>query len=482
MKILFVASEAAPFIKTGGLGDVAFALPKALAASGHEVKVMIPLYGKIKHGEAFVNELTFTANFRTPLGWRNQYTGLFKYTKKDDKNSPEYWFIDNEYYFSRSDGYAIYGDYDDGEKFAFFSKAVLESLQYIDFIPDVIHCNDWQTALIPLFLRRFYPHYGAVRTVFTIHNIEYQGKMPTDFAFDVLGLNSEDIDSLNYSGCVNLMKAGIEKSDAVTTVSRTYSEEILTEYFSHGLHHVLNNCRYKLHGIVNGIDTDVFNPAKDKNLFMNYSVRSFEKKERNKVFLQQKLGLRPDPNIPLVVMVSRLVSHKGLDLVECVLDELLESGIQLAVLGTGDARYENMFKSAACRSKDNMAAYIAFDGALASQMYAGADAFLMPSLSEPCGLSQLVAMRYGTVPIVRETGGLKDTVPAYNPETGKGRGFTFVDYNAHELLRAVRRFADTYYNDRYAFTALAKRNMRCDFSWAESVKKYEKLYLDILGK
>ncbi len=479
MRILFAASEASPFIKTGGLGDVGYALPRALAAEGHEVKVVIPLYGRIKHGEAMAEKLKYVKNFATPLGWRNQYTGIFTY--KEKKNSPEYWFIDNEYYFSRSNGYAIYGDYDDGEKFAFFSKAVLEAIGQMDFIPDVIHCNDWQTALIPLFLRRFYGHYGNVKTVFTIHNIEYQGKMPPDFAYDILGLGMEDANTLSYSGCVNLMKGAVLTADAVTTVSQSYANEILDPFYSHGLHYVLGNCRYKLSGIVNGIDMDAFDPMKDKHLFMGFSDKTFEKKQKNKMFLQEKLGLRPDPNVPLVVMVSRLVSHKGLDIIECVLDEIMGCGVQLAVLGTGDARFENLFRGAAYRYQGRMAAWIAFDGELASQMYAGADMFLMPSLSEPCGLSQLVAMRYGCVPIVRETGGLRDTVPAYNPMTEEGRGFTFVDYNAHELLGAVRRCTELYYNDREKFNALVQRNMKCDFSWAASVRKYEELYERIMG-
>lgn len=479
MKILFTASESLPFIKTGGLGDVAYALPKALADAGHEVKVIIPFYGRVKHGEALSRNINFVGETKTPLGWRNQYTGVFRYGSGG--SNPEYWFIDNEYYFSRSDGYAIYGDYDDGEKFAFFSRAVLQALPLMGFDPDIIHCNDWQTALVPLFLHRFYPQYRNAKTVFTVHNIEYQGKMPPDFAFDVLGLNREDTDILNYAGCVNLMKAGIVMADAVTTVSQSYADEILGEFHSHGLHYILHDCRGKLSGIVNGIDTVQYDPARDRNLFMNYDASSFEKKKRNKLFLQEKLGLRPDPDAPLAVMVSRFAAHKGFDLVEAALDDIMAQGIQLAVLGTGDRRYEEMFREAAGRYHGRLSAWIAFDTALASQMYAGADIFLMPSLSEPCGLAQMVAMRYGCVPVVRETGGLRDTVPAYNPVTGEGRGFTFVDYSPAELVSAVRRCADFCRNDRAGFTALAKRDMACDFSWHVPVKKYEELYTTLVG-
>ncbi len=475
MKILFAASEAAPYIKTGGLGDVAYALPRALAEAGHEVKIVLPLYGVIKENPALFDRLTFVTDIRTPLAWRSQYTGIFR---EGEGHNPEYIFIDNEYYFLRSKGYAIYGDYDDGEKFAFFSRAVLETMQEIGFIPDVLHCNDWQTAAIPLFLRRFYPQLMGVRTVFTIHNIEYQGKMPEGFAFDVLGLGESDADTLRYDGCVNLLKGAIVAADAVTTVSETYSGELLTEYYAHGLHHILRDQRHKLSGIVNGIDMELFDPSADPALYTTYdsSAKGFPCKARNKLFLQEKLGLRPDADAPLVAMVSRLVGHKGLDLVERVLDDMMDSSIQLVILGTGEERFEQMALNAADRYPGRVSANILFDGKLASQIYAGADLFLMPSKSEPCGLSQMVAMRYGALPIVRETGGLKDTVPAYNPESGKGRGFTFVDYNAHEMLYALRRAVDLYETDRPAFVKLQKQNMKTNFGWSASVKKYERLY------
>ncbi|MBQ0102210.1 MAG: glycogen synthase [Firmicutes bacterium] len=471
MKILFAASEAAPFVKTGGLGDVALALPKALSAAGHEVKIFIPLYGRIKNDPRYKDKLGCIAETNTRLGWRNQYTGIWKY--KGGKG-PEYYFIDNEYYFAR-DGKSIYGDYDDGERFAFFSRAVIEAMGVTGFVPDVIHCNDWQTAALPVFLRRFYPQYGGVKVLFTIHNIEYQGKMPCDFAGDVMGLDGGDTGTVEYDGCVNLMKGAIVTSDAVSTVSETYAEQILDPFYSHGLHSILAENRYKLSGIVNGIDTDVFNPATDRHLYMNY-VSSLEKKRRNKVFLQEKMGLKPDENVPLIAMVSRLVSHKGLDIVESILDGIASSGAQLALLGSGDSRFEQSFSDAARRHPGKIAVCINFDPELASQMYAGADMFLMPSLSEHCGLSQLIAMRYGCVPIVRETGGLKDTVPAYDPSDHSGSGFTFVDYNGGELFYAVKRCLDLYFGDRKAFEELQKHNIKLDFSWKKSVEKYVSLY------
>ena len=474
MKIVFAASEAAPYIKTGGLGDVGQALPKALAAEGHTVKVVLPLYKGIRAKAELFENLTFVKAVNTPLAWRNQYTGIFR---TGEETNPEYIFIDNEYYFARSNGY-IYGDYDDGERFAYFSRAIIEALKALDITPDVIHCNDWQTALLPVFLREFYPQYNKVRTVFTIHNIEYQGKMPLDFASDVLGVDCDTAAALTYDGCINLMKGAIVFADAVTTVSETYSTEILGEYYSHGLHYVLRDVRDKLTGIVNGIDTEVFDPGTDKMLYTTYgaTVEAFKDKAKNKLFLQEKLGLIPDSDAPIVAMVTRLVSHKGMDLVACVVNEIMALGVQLVVLGTGDQAYEEILKRTAERYPGKMAALIMFDPVLANCIYAGADIFLMPSKSEPCGLSQMVAMRYGTVPVVRETGGLKDTVQAYDPTDKSGRGFTFVDYNAHEMLRAVERCVMLYRDDKKSFEQLARRDMKTDFSWKVSVKKYLKVY------
>jgi starch synthase len=317
-----------------------------------------------------------------------------------------------------------------------------------------------------------------VRTVFTIHNIEYQGKMPLDYASDVLGVDSSTANALTYDGCINLMKGAIVFSDAVTTVSETYSTEILGEYYSHGLHYVLRDNRDKLTGIVNGIDPEVFDPSTDKCLYAPYgaTVAEFKDKAKNKLFLQETLGLLPDPNLPIIAMVTRLVSHKGMDLVACVINEIMALGVQLVILGTGDSAYENILKHTAERYPGKMAALITFDPVLANRIYAGADIFLMPSKSEPCGLSQMVAMRYGTIPVVRETGGLKDTVSAYDPTDKSGRGFTFVDYNAHEMLRAIERCTQLYRDDKKSFEQLARRDMKTDFSWKVSVKKYLKVY------
>lgn len=474
MKILFTASEAAPYIKTGGLGDVGQALPKALASLGHEVKIVIPLYGKIKENEKVMNELAFHGSVNTQLSWRNQYTGIFR---EGEGKNPEYIFIDNEYYFCRG-GASAYGHGDDGERFAYFSRAVIEAMITIGFAPDVIHCNDWQTALTPVFLRKFYPQFNKVRTVFTIHNIEYQGKMPLGFASDVAGVDPETAAALTYGDCINLMKGAIVFSDAVTTVSETYAGEILTEYYSHGLSPILWENKDKLFGIVNGIDMGVFDPMTDKSLYANYgaTVEAVKDKAKNKLFLQETLGLRPEKDTPIIAMITRLVSHKGMDLVACVINEIMALGVQVVILGTGEYAYENIMKMTAEKYPGRMAAEIRFDPKLANAIYAGADIFLMPSQSEPCGLSQMVAMRYGTIPIVRETGGLRDTVPAYDPTDGSGRGFTFVDYNAHEMLRAVERCVDFYHGDKKGFDRLVRKDMKTDFSWGASVKKYLKVY------
>ena len=474
MKILLTASEAAPYIKTGGLGDVGQALPSALAALGHEVKVIIPMYGKIKDNEKVMSSLSYHGSTYTQLSWRKQYTGIMR---EGEGHNPEYIFIDNEYYFRRGDG-PIYGHGDDGERFAFFSRAVIEAMINIGFTPDVIHCNDWQTALTPVFLREFYPQFNKVRTVFTIHNIEYQGKMPMSYGTDVAGLSPSSVADVTYDGCVNLMKGAIVRSDAITTVSETYASEILTEYYSHGLSAILRENSHKLFGIVNGIDMGVFDPSTDKSLYANYgpTVETVKDKAKNKLFLQETLGLRPEKDKPIIAMITRLVSHKGMDLVACVINEIMALGVQVVILGTGEYAYENIMRMTAEKYPGRMAAEIRFDPKLANAVYAGADIFLMPSQSEPCGLSQMVAMRYGTVPIVRETGGLHDTVPAYNPTDASGRGFTFVDYNAHEMLRAVERCVDFYRSDKKGFDRLVRKNMKTDFSWNVSVKKYLKVY------
>ena len=472
MKILLASSEAAPYIKTGGLGDVAAALPKALAeAPDAEVAVFLPYYKAIKENPAF--ELEYITNFTVPLAWRSVYCGLFRAVSKRKKL--QYYFIDNEYYFYR-DG--CYGHYDDGERFAFFSKAILESLQHLDWYPDVIHANDWQTALVPVFLRAFYidaEQYQPIRTLFTIHNMEYQGRFPGDFMGGVLGLPEDWRGTMDFDGCTNLMKAAILTSDRVSTVSRTYATEIQDPYFAHGLHDILRQNSHKLSGVVNGIDTEVFDPAADPLIYTNFTAGSLEKKAENKKFLQERLGLAVRPETPMVIMITRLVGHKGVDLIQAVMEDLMQDDLQMVVIGTGEWQYEEMFRAYAGRFPAKMSANIVFDNTLAHQAYAGADLVLMPSRQEPCGLTQLIAMRYGTVPIVRETGGLFDTVPAYNIETGEGNGFTFKSYNAHDMLDAVRR-AGELFHDKEHWDALQRSIMAYDSSWTRSVQEYWDLY------
>ena len=472
MKILLAASEAAPYLKTGGLGDVAAALPKALSDTPDaDVRVFVPYYKAIKDNPDF--HIEYVTHFFVPLSWRSVYAGVFKATTEHDNLT--YYFIDNEYYFYR-DG--AYGYYDDGERFAFFSKAILEALQYLDWYPDVIHANDWQTALVPVFLRAFYmglPAYQPIRTLFTIHNMEYQGKAPNSFVDECLGLPEDWKSTMEYDGCTNVMKAAILVSDRVSTVSRTYAYEIQNPYYAHGLHEVLQAHSYKLSGVVNGIDTKVYDPATDPLLYVNYTADEPEKKLENKRFLQQKLGLASRDDVPMVIMITRLVGHKGLDLIQAVMDDLMWDDIQLVVIGTGDRQYEDMFHYYAARFSHKMSANIVFDNTLAHQTYAGGDIVLMPSKQEPCGLTQLIAMRYGTIPVVRETGGLYDTVPALNPETMEGRGFTFKTYNAHDMLDAIRRAAGLYH-DTQRWDTLRRNDMAYDSSWKHSVEEYWQIY------
>ena len=476
MKILLAASEAAPYLKTGGLGDVAAALPKALSDTPDaDVRVFVPYYKAIKDNPDF--HIEYVTHFFVPLSWRSVYAGVFKATTEHDNLT--YYFIDNEYYFYR-DG--AYGYYDDGERFAFFSKAILEALQYLDWYPDVIHANDWQTALVPVFLRAFYmglPAYQPIRTLFTIHNMEYQGKAPNSFVDECLGLPEDWKSTMEYDGCTNVMKAAILVSDRVSTVSRTYAYEIQNPYYAHGLHEVLQAHSYKLSGVVNGIDTKVYDPATDPLLYVNYTADEPEKKLENKRFLQQKLGLACRDDVPMVIMITRLVGHKGLDLIQAVMDDLMWDDIQLVVIGTGDRQYEDMFRYYAARFSHKMSANIVFDNTLAHQTYAGGDIVLMPSKQEPCGLTQLIAMRYGTIPVVRETGGLYDTVPALNPETMEGRGFTFKTYNAHDMLDAIRRAASLFH-DQERWDILRRNDMAYDSSWKHSVQEYWQIYYSMV--
>lgn len=471
MKILFAASEAAPFMKSGGLGDVLEALPTELAKDASlEIAVVLPLYKKIKQNETL--GLKFKTSFALPSPLSESYVGVF--VKKIKRVT--YYFIDNEFYFGR-DG-APYGHGDDGARFAFFSKAILESFQHLDYYPDVIHLNDWQTATVPVYLKAFYetiPAYSRIRTVFTIHNIEYQGAMPESFARDAMGLSGWLDDVMHHNFGVNFMKSAVVLADRVTTVSRTYAHEIKYPYFSHGLDGVLREHEYKLSGIVNGINTTLFNPKTDKALPANFSSTDLSGKAICKAELQKELGLPVREDVPLIAMITRLVSHKGLELVECVLNDILSRDVQLVVLGTGDERFERLFHFAQYCHPDKMSAQIRFDGALASRIYAGSDLFLMPSKSEPCGLSQLIAMRYGTIPIVRETGGLYDTVPALNTETLEGKGFTFKVFNAHDMLGAIDR-ACAFFRDGKKLARHRRALVRYNSSWKASAEEYLAIY------
>ena len=485
MKILFAASEAAPFAKSGGLADVAGALPSALSKiKDNEVCVILPYYKSIKFNPQI--NAQYVGNLYVPLAWRSVYAGVFKAVVKNTgrgKNKRAdlvYYFIDNEYYFNR-DG--LYGYADDGERFAFFSKAVLECLQLIGFVPNIIHLNDWQTGFLPLFLKAHYSQldmYKNIRTVFTIHNIEYQGKADPNFLSEVLGVDESWRNVCTFDGLINAMKTAIVLSDKITTVSQTYSHEIKYAYFANGLEDILRENEYKLCGVVNGIDTELYNAEKDPKIKFNYKPTDLEGKAKDKEYLQKKLGLAVNPDIPIVAMVSRLVKHKGLELVDYISQEFTNVNMQFVVLGTGDKKYEDMFHFLAYCHPEKVSANITFSADLASEIYAGADFLLMPSKSEPCGLSQLIAMRYGTIPIVRETGGLVDTVPPINTETLDGRGFTFKVFNAHDMLGAIER-ATAFYGDKTKLSAFRTRIMKYDSSWKIPADTYMGIYNELVN-
>ncbi len=475
-KVLIAASEAAPFIKSGGLGDVIGSLPPEIAKKQCEVSVVIPMYEGIPLD--IRSKMTYITNIFVPVAWRSQYCGIFKY----EDRGVTWYFIDNEYYFKR--GNALYGCYDDAERFAFFSSAVLEILPHINYKPDIIHCHDWQTALIPIYYKLKYYNrdkYENIKLIFTIHNIEYQGVFGKEIVENVLGLSMSEFDNgfLEYGGAVNLMKAAIICSDKVTTVSPTYAEEIKTEYFGHGLDSILRFEAGKLSGIVNGIDQKLYNPKTDKRLFFNFSKDDLSGKKKNKKELQQLVNLPSDRDIPLIGMVTRLVSHKGLDLISAVIDQMLSDDIELVIVGTGDWKYEQFLRDKQWQYPHKLSVNIAFNADLAQKVYAGADMFLMPSRSEPCGLAQMIALRYGTIPIVRETGGLKDTIVPYNKFTGEGNGFSFTDYNANDMLYVIRE-ACKLYKDANTWEKLVKNGMNSDFSWKKSADKYVKLYESLL--
>ena len=472
--VLFAAFESVPFMKTGGLGDVAGSLPQAIKAEGCDIRVMIPKFMTIP--EAYKNQMTHVVDFRVDLGWRNLFCGIESLTY----NGVIYYFVDNEYYFMRD---KAYGYFDDGERIAFFAKAVVESLQYLpDFKCDVLHCNDWHTALSPVFLREFYqglPLYENVKTVFTVHNLKFQGQMSDYVLGDVLGLAGipAAADQLRSDrDSVNFMKGGLCYSDVLTTVSPTYAQEIKTPFYGEHLDDIFRRRENVLHGILNGIDTTAYDPENDKLIEENFGLEDMSGKAVCKAAIQRELGLEQDPTIPLVAMVGRLTEQKGMELVQRVIGEILEHRIQLVVLGTGDKQYEDMLRYYAWKYEGRMSACICFSEPLSHRLYAGADMFLMPSLFEPCGLSQMIAMRYGTLPIVRETGGLKDSVIPYNQYTGEGTGFSFANYNAHEMMFTIFNAADIYTSQPEVWQQLMENAMHQDFSWARAAGEYCQIY------
>lgn len=475
MQIVFASAECAPFVKTGGLGDVAGSLPAALVRAGAEVIVMVPKYATIK--DEYKAQMEHFADFYVSLGWRNEYCGL----EKLERDGVTYMFVDNERYFARD---YPYGFFDDGERFAFFSKAITESLQHLPegFECDILHCNDWQTALAPVFLREFYqglPLYDRVKTVFSIHNVAFQGQFSDTVMEDILGVAHipAAATQLRCDACsINYMLGALHYADAITTVSPTYANEIQTPEFGEGLDGVLRERSYALQGILNGIDVAGFDPATDKRIAANYTVDDRSGKAVCKAKLQEELGLEVRDDRPLMVMVTRLTRQKGMDLVMYALDRILSGGVQVAVLGTGDRDYEDGLRYFQDKYPGTMAARIEFDPALSQRMYAAADMFLMPSKFEPCGLSQIIAMRYGTLPIVRETGGLKDTVQPYNEFTGEGTGFSFSNFNGDEMGDAVFRAARLFWDNRDAWNQLVTQAMSQDFSWTRSADKYLDLY------
>lgn len=480
MKIAILASEGAPYIKSGGLGDVMEALPAALQRiPGNEVVLILPYYKKILEDDRYPVE--FVTCFDTQLGWRKQYTGILKLKNRTD--GVQVYFLDNLYYFGNRPG-AIYGQLDDGERFAYFSKAALEALLHLDFLPDVIQCNDWQTGLVPVYLAaEFYPRFPGTKCMFTIHNVEYQGWADGYFFDDVLALPGNWRACLDLNGGINVMKGAIETAHLVTTVSETYAGQLMQSYYAHGMEGILQNAAGKLTGITNGIDVNTFNPATDPALSCHYDVTSFGNgKAKCKKALQAEVGLPQKPEVPLMVMVTRLAGHKGLDLLCYIAEKMLrEQECQLLILGTGEPQFEKFFRDLAEAFPQKVAAEIRFDLGLASRIYAGGDIYLMPSKSEPCGLSQMNAMRYGTVPVVHATGGLKDTVPGVDEMGQGGLGFTFQSYNADDFYWAIQRALNLYHNHPDEFYALQKTDMEQDFSWDKPAGKYMELFQRMIG-
>lgn len=468
-KVVFLGSEAAPFIATGGLADVLGSLPKALAKNGKlDVSVILPLYGNIS--QEFKSQFKFITNFNVSVGWRSQYCGVFFLEYQGVK----FYFLDNEYYFKREGN--IYGFYDDGERFAFYSRAALDTIARLDIYPDILHCNDWQSAASIVYLKGMYygdEKFKNIKSVFTIHNIEYQGIFGMDSFESLFGFSENTRQFVEFDGNVNLMKAAIEMSDIVSTVSPTYANEIKNAYFAHGLQDIINRNSHKLHGILNGIDIDYYNPETDKYLFRNYSVNDLSGKAVCKAELQKMLGLPVREDVPIIAVISRLVSHKGLDLIRCTIENLLSQDVQVVILGKGEVAYENFFNHIAYCYKGKCVTIIAYNQDMSRKIYSGADIFLMPSKMEPCGLSQMIASRYATVPVVRETGGLNDSIKAYTGNSGNG--FTFHDYNAHDMLYVINEAVRTF-RDKNAWKDVQMRAFTSDFSWRVQAGKYEEMY------
>ena len=471
MKILMVSSEVAPYAKTGGLGDVLGALPQALAAAGNEVAVVMPKYGCIK--DEYLKQMYYKFFIYVPLGWRNKYCGVFEIVK----DGVTYYFVDNEYYFG--DPYLY--KWNDLERFAFFDKAAMEILKPLNFKPDIVHCHDWQTGMIPVILDAYYKRdefYRNIKTVFTIHNLKYQGLYGIPAVSDFYSLNMSYFtsDKLEFHGCANLLKAGIVYANTVTTVSPTYAEEIKTPEGGERLNGLLFARSNSLQGILNGIDYNEYNPRHDDLIFEKYNLNNFTNgKKKNKMALQEQLGLPVDGEKVMIGLVSRLVDQKGLDLIAYAMDELMGMDIHFVVLGTGEEKYENMFRHHAWCNPAKLSANITFSNEMAHKIYAACDLFLMPSMFEPCGLGQLIALSYGAIPIVRETGGLKDTIRPFNEYTGEGNGFSFAPYNAHDMMFTIRRAVD-FFSKKDIWAKLVRRAMKEDFSWGESAKKYIELY------
>ena len=472
MKCLFCTSEALPFVASGGLGDVAGSLPHALRNRLIGCRVVMPLYDEIP--KELKDSMRFVTSLSVPVSWRRQYCGVFEARY----GGVIYYLLDNQYYFKRK---GLYGHYDDAERFAFLSRASLEMLKYIDFKPDIIHANDWQTALVPVYYSLFYSHdewYSGIKTVFTIHNIQYQGKYGLEVVEDIVGIPNDKISVIEFDGCANFMKGAIETANRVTTVSPTYAMEIMDPWYAHNLDPILRERFWKVSGILNGIDVDNYNPATDKDLYENYSLDDILGKAENKRALQERLGLNIDPDVPLVGMVTRMVAHKGLDLVKAALDQLMnEEDIQFVILGSGDWEYETFFREMQNKYQGRLNASFGFVPELSRKIYAGSDIFLMPSKSEPCGLSQMIALRYGTIPVVRETGGLKDSI--HDSGDGEGNGITFKNYDPMDMMNAVKRALEGYKN-KEGWDILVKRAMQSDNSWGKSANEYIRLYRNML--